>query len=118
MQRFRCAPWWWAVGGAVALFAIGLVVAAVAGAAGRRRSATCSSRLCSCRAASAGSGSTRFGAANAVTATRSTLVGVVTALVVTSSRERVPLRLPGRARVGRAGPRRGGRLGRAAHRTA
>jgi phosphatidylglycerophosphate synthase len=83
MRKVQWTPWWWAVGGCVLLVPVGVVVPLPppAWAAGigylvvstllltvalRRRRAE------------------RFGAANVVTATRSMLVGVVTAMVVAS----------------------------------
>ncbi len=83
MPKVQLLPWLWAVAGVAALLAIGAVMplSAMGWAAGLCYLIVSSSLL------SRGlvrRGSTQFGAANAVTATRSMLVGTATALVVTS----------------------------------
>src|SRR5690349_8473184 len=74
-------PWWWAAGGFVTLVVVAVVapltpLAWAAGVAYLAVSSLLLSRGLRRR------GTARFGAANAVTAARSALVGVVTALVV------------------------------------
>ena len=81
---------WWVAGGAIALFASGLISPLswggwVAGALYLIASTVMLS------IALRRSGALRFGAANAVTATRSMLIGVVTAIVVTSFTQRTSL---------------------------
>jgi phosphatidylglycerophosphate synthase len=83
MSKVQSLPWWWAAGGTVALFAVGLFVPlGVAGWTAGLTYLAVSSLLVS--RGLARRGTTRFGAANAVTATRSVLVGVITALVTAS----------------------------------
>lgn len=81
MRKVQSTPWWWAAAGVVALLVVGAVVplSPLAWAAGVAYLAL-SSLLVSLGLRRRGA--TRFGAANAVTATRSMLVGVATALVV------------------------------------
>ncbi len=81
MSKVQWMPWWWACGGLVALAATGIVVplGIVGGATGVAYLGV-STALVSRGLA----GAARFGPANAVTATRSTLVGLVTAMVAAS----------------------------------
>lgn len=83
MRKVQSTPWWWAAAGAAALALVGTIVplAPLPWAAGLAYLVV-SSLLVSLGLRR--SGARRFGAANAVTATRSTLVGVATALVVQS----------------------------------
>jgi phosphatidylglycerophosphate synthase len=82
-------PWWWAAGGAAALALTVLVVPlSLAGWAAGLIQLVVSAALVS--AGLARDRAERFGAGNAVTATRSALIGVVTALVVTSLSQPVP----------------------------
>ncbi|MFD4960597.1 CDP-alcohol phosphatidyltransferase family protein [Microbacterium sp. NPDC058389] len=83
MRKVQSTPWWWAAAGIVALFVVGALVPLppLAWAAGIAYLVV-SSLLVSLGLRRRGA--TRFGAANAVTATRSMLVGVATALVVAS----------------------------------
>jgi phosphatidylglycerophosphate synthase len=81
MRKVHVTPWWWAAAGVVALIVVSAVVplSPLGWAAGLGYLAVSSLLL------SRGlrrRGAMRFGAANAVTATRSMLVGVATALVV------------------------------------
>lgn len=83
MSKVQSLPWWWAAGGAIALLGVGMlvplgVVGWTAGLAYLVVSSVLLSRGLARRRA------TRFGPANAVTATRSMLVGVITALVAAS----------------------------------
>ena len=83
MAKVQWMPWWWVAGGLVGLLAIAAVapLAPAAWAAGAGYLVVSSLLL------SIGlrrRGADRFGAANAVTATRSMLVGLVTALVAAS----------------------------------
>jgi phosphatidylglycerophosphate synthase len=83
MAAVQFRPWWWAVGGAVLLALASLVTPLSpagwsAGVVYLAVSSTLVSRGLARR------GAERFGAANAVTATRSALIGVVTAVVATS----------------------------------
>lgn len=83
MRKVQWAPWWWAASGCLALALVHAIapLTVVAWAAGVAYLAVSSLLL------SLGlrrRGATRFGAANAVTATRSTLVGVATTLVAAS----------------------------------
>jgi phosphatidylglycerophosphate synthase len=83
MATVQFRPWWWAAGGVAALWLTGLVSPlSSAGWAAGVVYLTASSCLVSIGLSRRGA--ERFGAANAVTATRSTLIGVVTAIVVTS----------------------------------
>ena len=83
MAKVHFAPWWWAAGGVVALFVVDRISPLpVAGWVAGLGYLAVSSTLLSVGLARRGM--LRFGAANAVTATRSTLVAVVTALVVAS----------------------------------
>ena len=76
-------PWWWVAGGVVALFLADLVSPlSFAGWAVGVGYLVVSTALLSIGLARRGAG--RFGPANAVTATRSMLIGIVTAAVVTS----------------------------------
>jgi phosphatidylglycerophosphate synthase len=83
MSKVQSRPWWWAEGGVVAMIGVGLLVPL--GLVGWTAGATylvvtswlLSRGLARRRAA-------QFGPANAVTATRSMLVGVTTALVAAS----------------------------------
>jgi len=81
MRKVQSTPWWWAAAGVAALWVVGAVVPLPppAWAAGIAYLVV-SSLLVSLGLRRRGA--TRFGAANAVTATRSMLVGVATALVV------------------------------------
>ncbi|OZB84367.1 CDP-alcohol phosphatidyltransferase family protein [Microbacterium sp. 13-71-7] len=88
MRKVQLTPWFWVAAGVLVLLAIGasaplspagwaaalgyLIVSSVLVSRGLRRR-----------------GSTRFGAANAVTATRSMLVGIATGLVATSLTDRI-----------------------------
>lgn len=83
MRKVQSTPWWWAAAGVAALAFAGTIVplpplAWAAGVTYLVVSSLLVSRGLRRRVA------TRFGAANAVTATRSMLVGVATALVVAS----------------------------------
>ncbi|MBD3940289.1 CDP-alcohol phosphatidyltransferase family protein [Microbacterium sp. NEAU-LLC] len=83
MRKVQWTPWWWAGAGSVAVLGVAAVVPMppagwAAGLAYLFVSSLLLSRGLRRR------GATRFGAANAVTATRSALVGVATALVVAS----------------------------------
>ncbi|WP_194396195.1 CDP-alcohol phosphatidyltransferase family protein [Microbacterium atlanticum] len=83
MRKVQWTPWWWALGGGALLVPAGLIVplppaAWAAGGAYLIVSTSLLARALGRR------GTERFGAANVVTATRSMLVGVVTALVVAS----------------------------------
>jgi phosphatidylglycerophosphate synthase len=83
MATVQFRPWWWAAGGVAALWLTGLVSPlSSAGWAAGVVYLTASSCLVSIGLSRRGV--ERFGAANAVTATRSTLIGVVTAIIVTS----------------------------------
>jgi len=83
MAAVQIRPWWWAAGGAVLLVLASLVspFSAPGWAAGLVYLLISTALL---SRGLARRGAVRFGAANAVTATRSMLIGVVTATVVTS----------------------------------
>jgi len=83
MAKVHLAPWLWALGGVALLVAVALAenLSALGWVAGVAYLAVSSALL---TVGLARRGMPRLGPANAVTATRSTLVGVVTALVVTS----------------------------------
>jgi len=90
MASVQMRGWWWAAGGVIALFATNAVSPLSAG--GWTAGIVClvgSTVLVSI--ALRRSGAERFGAANAVTATRSMLICVVTALVITSFTQQVSL---------------------------
>ena len=83
MRKVQLSPWLWAAAGAVVTVAIGLsaplsLAGWIAALSYLAVSAALVSRGLRRR------GSTRFGAANAVTAARSALVGIATGIVVTS----------------------------------
>jgi phosphatidylglycerophosphate synthase len=83
MAAVQIRPWWWAAGGAALLWLVALVSPlSAAGWATGLAYLVVSSALVS--RGLARRGAQRFGAGNAVTATRSMLIGVVTAVVVTS----------------------------------
>jgi phosphatidylglycerophosphate synthase len=83
MRKVQWTPWWWAVGGCVLLVPVGVVVPLPppAWAAGTGYLVVSTLLL---TVALRRRRAERFGAANVVTATRSMLVGVVTAMVVAS----------------------------------
>jgi len=85
-------PWWWAAAGGVALGLVSTVMplSAVGMAAGAAYLAVSSALL---TAGLRRTGATRFGPANAVTATRSALVAVATAMVAASFGTAVPTAL-------------------------
>jgi len=90
MASVQMRGWWWAAGGVMALFATSTVSPLSAGGwAAGIVSLVGSTVLVSI--ALRRSGAERFGAANAVTATRSMLICVVTALVITSFTQQVSL---------------------------
>jgi phosphatidylglycerophosphate synthase len=90
MASVQMRGWWWAAGGVIALVTTTWIAPlSVGGWAAGVVYLIGSTALLS--AALRRSGAQRFGAANAVTATRSMLIGVVTALVVTSFTQPVPL---------------------------
>jgi len=83
MAGVQIRPWWWAGSGAVGLILVGSVTPlSPAGWIGGLAYLAISAGLVS--VALARSRAHRFGPANAVTAARSALIGIVTALVVTS----------------------------------
>ncbi|WP_052226995.1 CDP-alcohol phosphatidyltransferase family protein [Microbacterium mangrovi] len=83
MSKVHSLPWWWATGGVLVLFAAAAFVPlGIAGWAAGLGYLVVSSQLLS-RGLSR-TGAMRLGPANAVTATRSVLVGVITALVAAS----------------------------------
>jgi phosphatidylglycerophosphate synthase len=89
MHRVHRMSWWWCAGGAAAL-ALTSIAAPLSPAGWAAGGA---SLLVSTLLLALGlrrRGADRFGAANAVTATRSVLVGVVTALVATTFTQPVP----------------------------
>ncbi|MES1170531.1 MAG: CDP-alcohol phosphatidyltransferase family protein [Leifsonia sp.] len=89
MAMVHTRPWWWAAGGAVGLALTALLVPlSVGGWAAGLAFLAVSAALVS--AGLARSKADRFGAGNAVTATRSALIGVVAALVATSLTEPIP----------------------------
>lgn len=81
---------WWIAAGVIALFAVGLISPLSWGGWAAGAAYLLVSTLL-VTIALRRSGARRFGPANAVTATRSVLIGVVTAVVVTSFTQRVPL---------------------------
>ena len=89
MERVHFAPWWWVAGGLLALFLTDVVsgISGAGWAAGAAYLVVSSTLL---TVGLARRGMLRFGPANAVTATRSMLVGVVTALVAASFTQPVP----------------------------
>ncbi|MEO6534001.1 MAG: CDP-alcohol phosphatidyltransferase family protein [Pseudolysinimonas sp.] len=95
MATVQIRPWWWAAVGGILLVLAALVEPlSAAGWAAGLAYLVVSSALVS--RGLARRGAQRFGAANAVTATRSTLIGVVMAVVVTSfSQPIAPLFLVG-----------------------
>jgi phosphatidylglycerophosphate synthase len=89
MAKVQTRAWWWAAGGTAALALTALVVPlSPAGWVAGLTQLVVSAALVS--AGLARGRAERFGAGNAVTATRSALIGVVTALVVTSLSQPVP----------------------------
>ena len=89
MAAVQFRPWWWALGGVVLLTLTALVVPlSVAGWLAGLVYLLASSTLVSLGLVRRGA--ERFGAANAVTATRSMLIGVVTALVATAVTQPIP----------------------------
>jgi phosphatidylglycerophosphate synthase len=87
MAKVHLAPWLWALGGVALLIAVASRLSVAGGVAGAAYLGVSSALL---TVGLARRGMPRLGPANAVTATRSTLVGVVTALVVTSFTEHTP----------------------------
>lgn len=92
MARVQLQPWWWVAGGVVALFLAAMVSplsvgGAIAGSVYLVVTSALLTLGLSRRRAD------RFGPANAVTATRSVLIGVVTAVVVTSFTQHVTMSL-------------------------
>ena len=88
MASVQMRAWWWAAGGVIALAATTLI--SPLSAAGWAAGVVCLIGLAVLVSiALRRSGAERFGAANAVTATRSMLICVVTALVVTSFTQRI-----------------------------
>ena len=92
MEKVQWVPWWWVAAGIAGMVAIGTAtpLTAAAWAAGFGYLVVSTALLT--RGIRRG-GVERFGPANAVTATRSMLVGLVTALVVASFTGAVPITL-------------------------
>jgi len=92
MRKVHLTPWWWAVAGGTALVLLAAVDALPpAGAAAGGGYLVVSTALLS-RGLRRGPAA-RLGPANAVTATRSTLVGIATALVAASFSTAIPVPL-------------------------
>lgn len=92
MGKVQWVPWWWVAAGIAGLAAIGTTVRLPAAAWAAGVGYLIASTALLMRGIRRG-GVERFGPANAVTATRSMLVGLVTALVVASFAGAVPTAL-------------------------